>query len=197
MRKIHSTIAIIISILLIFIAMSACGFKQYSRMLETKTQLPETSVPMSDVKKQPFEISEPILMEEMNKGKNTTEKTYFNVSYCNMNLRTKIDFDEKYFNKKITSFESWLEISKILPSYIPTYDSDYFVNNSLIVCVGKSGSGGNKLQNVQLSFDKDIATVVIDAESGILCVMTDWVLILEINGHDLENINSIVVKVNF
>ena len=197
MRKIHSTIAIIISILLIFIAMSACSFKQYSCMLETKTQSPETSVPMSDVKKQPFEISEPIPMEEMNKGKNTAEKTYFNVSYCDMNLRTKIDLDEKYFNKKITSFESWLEMSKILPGYIPTYDSDYFVNNSLIVCAGKSGSGGNKLRNVQLSFDKDIATVVINAESGILCVMTDWVLILEIGGHDLETVNSIVVKVNF
>lgn len=196
MRKIHLTVAIVISTLFIFIAMSACSLKQYSCMLETKTQLHETSVPMSDVKKQPSEISEPIPMEEMNK-ENTTEKKYFNVSYCDMNLRTKIDLDEKYFNKKITSFESWLEISKILPGYIPAYDSDYFVNNSLIVCVGKSGSGGNKLRNVQLSFDKDIATVVINAESGILCVMTDWVLILEIDEHDLETVNSIVVKANF
>ncbi len=196
MRKIHLTVAIVISTLFIFIAMSACSLKQYSCMLETKTQLHETSVSMSDVKKQPFEISEPIPMEEMNK-ENTTEKTYFNVSYCDMNLRTKIDLDEKYFNKKITSFESWLEISKILPGYIPAYDSDYFVNNSLIVCVGKSGSGGNKLRNVQLSFDKDIATVVINAESGILCVLTDWVLILEIDEQDLETVNSIVVKANF
>lgn len=196
MRKIHLTVAIVISTLFIFIAMSACSLKQYSCMLETKTQLHETSLPMSDVKKQPSEISEPIPMEEMNK-ENTTEKTYFNVSYCDMNLRTKIDLDEKYFNKKITSFESWLEISKILPGYIPAYDSDYFVNNSLIVCVGKSGSGGNKLRNVQLSFDKDIVTVVINAESGILCVLTDWVLIVEIDEQDLETVNSIVVKANF
>lgn len=130
-------------------------------------------------------------------GSGSTAETDFKVSYCNMNARTKGDLEEGSFNRKIVSFESWVELTKSLPEGIPTYSSDYFDHNSLIVCIGKSGTGGAELQNVRLSIDNDVATVTVNAKNGILTVVTDWVLILEISGNKLENVNTIEVKADF
>ena len=66
------------------------------------------------------------------------------------------------------------------------------------MCTGKSEYGGNKLKDVQVSFVRDIATVMIDARSvGILTVITDWLLILEASKNDLKNINTILIKADF
>lgn len=54
----------------------------------------------------------------------------------------------------------------MLPSDIFTYNSYYFAHDSIIVCTGKYVSGGNKLKDVQISFVRDIATVMINARSA-------------------------------
>lgn len=53
------------------------------------------------------------------------------------------------------------------------------------------------MKDVQISFVRDIATVMIDARSGILTVITDWLLILEASKNDLKNINTILIKADF
>lgn len=65
------------------------------------------------------------------------------------------------------------------------------------MCTGKYVSGGNKLQDVRISFARDVAIGMIDARSGILTVMTDWLLILEASKNDLKNINTILIKADF
>ncbi len=54
----------------------------------------------------------------------------------------------------------------MLPGDILTYNSYYFAYDSIIVCTGKYVSGGNKLKDVQISFVRDIATVMINARSA-------------------------------
>ena len=183
MKKLLPLIAVIMSVLFVNVSMSACGSKQ--------------SDSISEIKQETTEIRDSVQNEETNKESKTTEEVCFNVSYCDMDLRTKFYLEDKWFNEKITSYESWLKISQMLPNNVPIYNCDYFIQNSLIVCVGTSGQGGNKYQNAQLSFVDDSATVLINAQSGILCVITHWVLILEINGNKLENINKITAEINF
>lgn len=54
----------------------------------------------------------------------------------------------------------------MLPGDILTYNSDYFAHDSIIVCTGKYVSGGNKLKDIQISFVRDIATIMINARSA-------------------------------
>lgn len=54
----------------------------------------------------------------------------------------------------------------MLPGDILTYNSYYFAHDSIIVCTVKYVSGGNKLKDVQISFVRDIATVMINARSA-------------------------------
>ena len=142
-------------------------------------------------------INEITLSIDTGNGYTKSGNVEFNVAYSNMDLWREYKFNGVYINSIIMSIKSLDVMSQCLEEFKFSYDAEFFEENFLIVFMGSRGNGGSQLQNIEMQINDNIASIKINANNGILDVVREWAIVLEVKKKDFSSVKEIFLETDY